>query len=275
MLKPLLICLSAILVLPNFLDADFQAPAKYDGKEKYSPQLSFLNSVDKLENFVDEAAADKKVTVGSLAYIQILENTISHRFYTSYSHKNFSQDWISSLADKIAGTEYSRLLLPGEILQRSCAGPSQQAAVMMEILKRKNIPVRKSESADHLAIEVSSKGEWIYFDPSLEHSAKAAPGLHGNSYRHSGNHESYNDAGQGELVQATGKVLTANLNSTYSTGKINLQQLQTATGILSKILWLLPLSMMFLVKKRSFKMYAIKPIGKYVRMETMRPVFNG
>jgi hypothetical protein len=275
MLKPFLLCLSAIFVLPNFLDADFQAPAKYDGKEKFSPQLSFLNSVDKLEKFVDESANEKLVPVGSLAYMEILESTISHRFYTNYSHKNFSQDWISSLAGKIAGTQYSRLLLPGEIMLKPYAGPSQQAAVMMEILKRKNIPVRKSESRDHLAIEVSSKGEWFYFDPALDHPAKAAMGLHGNSYRQDGNPERYNDPGHGEHVQAPGKELTANLNSTYSTGNINLQQFQTATGILSKTLWLLPLAMMFLVKKRSFKMYAIKPIGKYVRMETMRPVFNG
>ncbi len=270
MLKPLLLCLSAILILPNFLDADFQASAKYDGKEKFSPQLSFLNSVDKLEKFVDESATEKMVPVGSLAYIEMLENTISHRFYTSYSHKNLSQDWITSLADKIAGTAYSRLLLPGEIMQRPCAGPAQQSAVMMEILKRKNIPVRKSGSPELPGIDVSFKGEWFYFDPTSEHAVKAAQGLHGNSYGHVGNPGKYNYPGQ-----APGKELTANLNSTYSTGNVNLQQLQTATGILSKFLWLLPLSMMFLVKKRSFKMYAIKPMGKYVRMETMRPVFNG
>src|SRR6187200_1616147 len=103
MIKPLLIALSAILVSPNFVDKDIQSyPVSYNGKEKFSPQLSFINSIDKLEKFVDEAASDKNISIGSLAYIEILENVVAHRFYNGSAHKTVSQDWITAITDRVA-----------------------------------------------------------------------------------------------------------------------------------------------------------------------------
>lgn len=276
MIKPLLIALSALLVLPNFVDKDIQADkAAYNGKEKFSPQLSFINSVDKLEKFVDAAAMDKKIPVGSVAYLEILENTVSHRFYHGFSHKTLSQDWITALSDRIAGTDYSRLVLPGEILQHPEAACSQQAIVMMEVLKRKNINYRETGFPHHLAIEAFVDGGWYYLDADMEPEIKGTQRLHEDWYGQSDSlKKSYNTFIHPNLDAGFGAGLLAGMNKKNEEQAPNLEKLQTGTGILSKICWVFPLVLLAFARKRSFQMYAIKPLGKYVRMQPMRPVFN-
>ncbi len=276
MIKPLLIALSALLVLPNFLDRDIQPDkAEYNGKEKFSPQLSFINSIDKLEKFVDDAAVDKKIPVGSLAYLEILENTVSHRFYHGFSHKTPAQDWITSLTDRIAGTDYSCLVLPEEIMQHPEAACSQQAIVMMEVLKRKNINFREIGFPHHFAMEAQINGGWYYLDANMEPLIKGEERLHQNWYGHADSLKKYYNTGiHPNLDAGFGTGLMAEVNKTNEEQAPNLKKLQVATGLLGKIFWIFPLVLLFLVRKRSFKMYAIKPLGKYVRMQPMRPVFN-
>lgn len=249
--------------------------AFYNGKEKYAPQLSFLNSIEKLEKFVDAAAADKNIPIASVAYLEMLENTVSHRFFHGFSHKTLSQDWITALTDKIAHTDYSCLVLPEEIMQHPNAGCSQQALVMMEILKRKNIDYRKIGFPHHFAMEASINGGWYFLDADMEPNIKGTQRLHQNW------------KGQGDcLKKYYDTTIYSNLNVGFGTGLMatvkkpneeqasNLKKLQSTTGVLSKILWLLPIVLMWAAKKRTFKMYAIKPLSKYVRMQPWQPVYN-
>jgi hypothetical protein len=276
MIKPLLIALSAILVLPNFVDMDIQADkAAYNGKEKFSPQLSFINSVDKLEKFVDAAARDKKIPVGSVAYLELLENTVSHRFYHGFSHKTLRQDWITAVSDRIAGTDYSCLVLPEEILQHPEAACSQQAIVMMEVLKRKNINYREIGFPHHFAMEASVNGGWYYLDANMEPDIRGTQRLHQDWHGHADSLKKYYNASiHPNLDAGFGTGLMAEVNKTNEEQAPNLKKLQTGTGILSRICWMFPLVLLAFARKRSFRMYAIKPLGKYVRMQPMRPVFN-
>ena len=67
----------------------------------------------------------------------------------------------------------------------------------------------------------------------------------------------------------------AQVNKTNEEQAPNLKKLQACTGVLSKIAFLFPLGMLLvLARRRPFKMYALRPLGKYVRMQPLRPVFN-
>lgn len=276
MIKPFLIALSSILLIPVFMDKDIQHDqAFYNGKEKYAPQLSFLNSIEKLEKFIDAAAADKNIAIASVAYLEILENTVSHRFFHGFSHKTLSQDWITSITDKITGTDFSCLVLPEEIMQHPNAACSQQAIVMMEILKIKNINYRKVGFPHHFAMEASINGGWYYLDADMEPTIKGTQRLYQNWKGQGDSLKKYYDASiYTNLSSGFGNGLMAEVNKTNEEQASNLKKLQSTTGFLSKILWLFPIVLMLAAKKRTFKMYSIKPLGKYVRMQPWRPVYN-
>lgn len=247
----------------------------YNGKEKYAPQLSFLNSIDKLEKFVDAAAADKNISIASVAYLEMLENTVSHRFFHGFSHKTLSQDWITFVADKITETNLSCLVSPEEIMQHPNAACSQQALVMMEILKRKNINYRKVGFPHHFAIEASINGGWYYLDANMEPNIKGEQRLHQNWKGQGDSLKKYYDTTiHSNINLGFGTGIMASVNKPNEEQASNLKKLQSTTGILSKILWLIPILFMWAAKKRTFKMYAIKPLCKYVRMQPLQPVYN-
>lgn len=264
-----------MLVLPNLVDRDIQARAIYNGKEKYSPQLAIINSIDKLESFVDKAAVDKNIPVGSLAYVELLENTVSHRFYHGFSHKTLRQDWITAVTDKMAGTDFSCLVLPEEIMQHPEAACSQQAIVMMEVLKRKNINYREIGFPHHFAMEASINGGWYFLDANMEPNIMGEQRLHENWYGRADSLKKYYDpAIHSDLSYGFGNGLMAEVNKTNEEQAPNLKKLQAATGVLCKIAWMFPLALLLMMRKRPYKLYALKPLGKYVRMQPWRPVFN-
>jgi hypothetical protein len=275
MIKPLLIALSAILVLPNFVDRDIQPQQTYNGKEKFSPQLSFINSIEKLEEFTDNAAADKHIPIGSMAYMEILENVVAYRFYNGTSHKTLSDDWITAATDRITGTHYSCLVKAKDILQHPGAAPFQQNIVLMEVLKRKNIPFRETRFRDHFAIEVFVKDEWSLLDAGIEPTAAGQQPRHQNLDGHADIlKKSQEPDSQSGFSYASAIAPIPDVHHSSNDPISRLSRLQATTGMLSKIVWLIPLVLLMAVRKRSFKMYAIKPIGKYVRMQPLRPVYN-
>jgi phosphatidylglycerophosphatase A len=277
MIKPLIIVLAIILLLPNIPGISFaDSPNSFNGKEKYSPQLSFIHSVNQLEKLVDAAAKDKNIPFQSLEYAELLDNTIAYRFYDSYSRKTLQQDWITVISDEFLGTNLSFITSPDEIMQHPNAASIQQNIVMMEILKRKNINFRNIEINEHHAIEIQIAGNWYFFDVSKE------PNLEGNE-RISGNKGIYamNLTGYyGPKVEVESKGKTPQSSVHIQRGDINdppvfgMNLLQIFTGFFSKTAWILCLLLLWVVRKHSFKMYAIKPKGKYIYMYPGQPVFN-
>jgi hypothetical protein len=99
--------------------------------------------------------------------------------------------------------------------------------------------------------------------------------LHQNWYAHAEIlQKNYTPRGQPDLSSTFGMGPGADVNKSNQDQASRLKILQAGTGILSKILWLFPLVLAIATRKRTFKMYAIKPVGKYVRMQPLRPVYT-
>ncbi|HMJ48462.1 MAG TPA: hypothetical protein VK498_14110, partial [Ferruginibacter sp.] len=131
MVKVLLLSLSVLLALPNFIEKDISDPSVYNQKEKFSPSLSTINSTDKLERYADNLAIQKNISTYSVDYCILLESIISQRFYHGFSHYTLNENWIAALIEKIPGAGTSNKVNPDDILKNENAACSQQAVVMM------------------------------------------------------------------------------------------------------------------------------------------------
>jgi hypothetical protein len=100
MLKPILIACSLLLLVPNFINRDINDQLAYDGKEKFEAGLVSLNSLDKLEAYIDRTATAQKIAVASPQYPLLVENIISRRFYHGFSHPSLSENFIAAVAEK-------------------------------------------------------------------------------------------------------------------------------------------------------------------------------
>ena len=163
-----LIAIAALLLAPNFMKWDINGHLPFNGKEKYDPNLSFINSVDKLESYIDNKAAANGINTQTVQYVIETESAIKDRFYHDFSHFSLNQNWIAALTEKITGIGLSCKLLPDDILRDENAACSQQSIVMMEVLKRKGISYRKVGFPHHYALEAEVNNNWYYFDPNME-----------------------------------------------------------------------------------------------------------
>jgi len=276
MIKPLIVAVAALLLLPNIPGIHFaETPASYNGKEKFSPQLSFINSIDKLEKFVDAAAASKNISFHSLEYTELLDNTIAFRFYESYSCKTLQQDWITVLTDKFTGKHFSSLVLPNDIMQHPNAAPVQQNIIMMEILKRKNINFRNINMDGHEAMEVQIAGNWFLFNVGKEPHLKGYERISGNQGIFATNLKGYyGPTLQKDRITVPQQILSVKRGAINASPLASLNLLHAVTAILSKTAWAFCLLLLWVVRKRTFKMYAIRPKGKYIYMYPAQPVFN-
>ena len=273
MLKPLLILASVLLLLPNIPGIQLKtSTTSYNGKEKFNPELSYINSVDKLEKYVDAAAKDKNIAFTSLEYAEILDNAIALRFYKGQSNKTLQQNWITVVADKLAGTNYSMLLSADDILQYPNAAVMQQNLVMMELLKRKNIEYRNISLNEKDALEIKSGSNWYFFDVSNEPNIKAEERISGNHGIYASNLSGYyGPASHAAFGNGLINIKRGNVNDSAIA---SIQAVQIFTTILSKTAWIFSLLMLWAVRKRPFKLYAIKPKGKYIQMFPMQPLYN-
>lgn len=262
MIKPLLLALAILLLIPNLPGIHLNAgTALYDGKEKFSPNLTFINSLDKLEKFVDAAATHKNIPFHSLEYAELLDNSIAFRFYEGSSHKTLQQDWIAVVIDKLFGTNLSDLSSADEIMLHPHAAAGQQNIIMMEILKRKNIDFRSISIHKNTALEINVGNGWYFFDVSHEPSIKADERIMGDFTLLA----AYDD---GTNIPAIERSYINNIPINY------IIPLQFFTAFFSKTAWIFALGMVWVFRKRSYKMYAIKARGKYKEMYPLQPVFN-
>lgn len=260
--KPLLIVSAILLALPNFIDKDINEELSYNHTERYTSSLSALNSIDKLERYVDEAAALKNIHPHEEAYPLLLSYIISCRFYHGFSHWKLNENWIASVGEKVTGVGLSCKVQPEDILANSYAACSQQALVMMQILKRKNIDYRKVGFPHHYAIEVKIKNKWYFYDPNMEPYMNLNQRLH-ESWKESNDSlkKYYDVAKHSNLSYQFGNGKMATFGIVNETPAQRLSFFQSVTSILSKILWCVPMIFLF-AKSRRRKMYAVKSTGK-------------
>ena len=70
--KILLLSLSLLLLIPNFIKKDINGVAVYNKQERFNPALTSIQSIDHLEQFVDDSAASQMISIYSEKYTALL-----------------------------------------------------------------------------------------------------------------------------------------------------------------------------------------------------------
>ena len=245
-IKTLLIGFSLMLALPNFISRDINEKLTYDQKERYYPSLSGINTIDKLENFVDQTADQRNIRAGDPAYPLLLSYIISCRFYHGFSHFRLDENWIASVGEYITGIGLSCKVQPTEIMKNEYAACSQQALIMMEILKRKKIDYRKVGFPHHYAIEVRCGDKWYFYDPNMEPRMNLQQRIHENWNGSNDSLKKYYDAAKHDnLSYQFGSGQNAKFRTINETPAARLRLFQSSTAVLSRILWIFPLVILF------------------------------
>lgn len=256
-LKTLLIALAVLLAIPNFINKDINEQFTYNNTERFHPALVSINSIDKLEKYVDDIARSKNIDQHTPEYTLLLAYVISCRFYHGFSHWKLNENWIAAIGEKVTGIGLSCKVQPASIMQHTYAACSQQALVMMEILKRKKIDYRKVGFPHHYALEVKSGENWYYFDPNMEPNMNLSQRQHQhwNEYNDSLK-KFYDTAKHANLSYQFGENQRAEFGPVNEVPAQRLSLFQQATGILSKTAWCFPLLLLLYIKYRRRKLVA-------------------
>ncbi len=264
MTKPILIAVSAVFLSLNFINKDINEILPYDHKEQFNPHLSYLNSIDKLEAYIDSNERAGHISSNSVEYVVTISQAIRNRFYHGFSHFSIQENWIAAFAEKLIGYGLASKVRPEDIMQHPYAACSQQAMVMMSVLKRKNISYRSVGFPHHFALEVLVGGQWYYFDPNMEPNMTNDQRLEANWKCCADNLKKFYDTARfKDLDWKFGK------NLMVTTGKINdtpaghAKLFQSATGFASRILWCFPL-IFVLYKSRRNVMIGLKKLWLFL-----------
>lgn len=268
----ILISIAIFLLLLNFIDVDINREARYNQVERFDPKLSSITSLDQLEQFVDDSAASQQINIYSHKYTALLAYVISCRFYHGFSHFTLAENWVASVGEKFIGHGLASKVEPEDILQHEYAACSQQAIVMMAILRRKNISYRKIGFPHHYALEAKINKNWYYFDPNMEPSISLAERLHENWNGNNDKLKKYYTK-HGNVNWEFGNGVQAEYGIENEIPARNARVFQLITAFFSRIAWCIPLLLMF-VKKRRPVMYAIKPINHFPQATGMQPMFS-
>ena len=250
----LFIALTILLLIPLFIDKSIIREEQYDGKENFNQELQDLTSLSSLEQYIDSTAHSNGIQINSPGYAIHTEKIIADRFYHGFSHLTLSDNWIANFAQKITGMGLACKVQPYQIIEESNAACSQQALVMMEILKRKNTNYRHLEFPHHYALEANYGNNWYYMDPDMEPQISAEKRSH--SYWQ-GNNDSlkYHYASRNyELLENRfGSNLKAGIGEPNSNPAPRLKLFQHITGFISGTAWLIPLALLVFYRSRKRK----------------------
>ena len=257
MLKPILIASAVLLFIPNLIDKDINEYLPYDNKEKFDVSLSHLNSIDKLDQYIDKIAAQKNAKPHSIEYAVIVEDIIARRFYHGFSHQSLSENFIAAAAEKTIGYGLSCKVKPDEIMQHENAACSQQSMVMMEIFKRKNINYRSVGFPHHFAMEAFVDNHWYYMDANMEPSITIEERKEESWQCCADNLKKYYDTNRFHDLDfkfGNGQKATPGIINEHPAK--NAKIFQTVTGYASKLFWCIPL--LILVYRRRKNISTIK-----------------
>lgn len=248
-MRLLLISLSLLLAIPNFFHTTLETKPLYDHKEKFDPSLSAIDNVEKLIDVADREAVKKGITQGSLQYGVHVAILLRNRFYHGFSLYPMNENWIATTAQRIFGSGLASIVNPDDILKYSYGGCSQQTIVLMEVMKRKNIPYRSVGFPHHYASELNFGGNWFFFDPNMEPTISDSQRIESNWKKSVDSLKKYYDTSRfKDLDWKFGKNLQVKI------GKENVQPapkamlFQNISRVLSKTIWIIPLMLAF--KKR-------------------------
>ena len=254
MFKTLLLLSSLVLLLPNFFNKDIIASLPYDGKENFDPNLSYLNSINKLSGYIDSIATEKKTPSNSFEYVQIVVTAIRYRFFHGFSHFAMNENWIAALSGKYIEIGLGCKVQPEDIMQHSNAACSQQALVMMAVLRNKNITYRNIGFPHHYAIEVLIDNTWFFFDTNMEPIIPKEQRMASYwKYQPDRLKQFYDHSRFMDLDYKFGIGLTATRGKINELPALNARIFHSCTWLLSKIAWCFPLLLLLYRPAFSFK----------------------
>ena len=246
MQKMLLVTIAVLLFLPNSFKKDINPAPLYDRKENFNPGLSYINSIQKLEAYLDSIAAAKKISVTDFEYVELLENIIENRFYHGFSHFTLNENWLAAFAGKYIKEDYACKVQPEKIMALSNAACSQQALVMMAVLRNKKISYRSIGFPHHYAMEVFIDNNWYFFDANMEPRITKEQRKMTNWKHQNDNLKIYYDTNRfTDLDYKFGNGVTATTGVINEVPARNARMFQATTGILSKIMWCFPVLLIF------------------------------
>ena len=250
-MKLMLIAISVLLLAPNFFNVHLADKPQYDKKELFDSKLAYINSTEKLIEVADSIAAKNNTPQGSLPYAVIVSKILRERFYHGFSTYPVNQNWIAAAGGDLFGYGLASIVNPDDILKYSYGGCSQQAIVLMEAMKRKNISYRSIGFPHHYATELKINGSWYFFDPNMEPNISDSDRIESNWNCNADNLKKYYDTTRyTNLDWMFGKNLKVGVGETNAVIAPNIKVFHTATGYLSKTLWIFPLVFIFYRRRK-------------------------
>lgn len=209
-----LFCITGFLLI-----YDGYRPYKFDNgnphKELFTPQLSRLNSIDKVINYTDSLYEVLNLDRFDTAkYVRIVSGTTKRRFYHGISTYSLSENWILYLLGKVCWSHVSAIVKPDDILKYPEGLCSQQNIVFMEILKKKGITTRSVglgtvEGPGHFLSEVLYESKWHLYDVDVEPNWEATSFNHESLEMLLGNKQELYKIYEGRLTTAViDKIIT-------------------------------------------------------------------
>ncbi len=253
-MKGLLIIFSALLFLPNLFDLDINPQLPYNGRESFDPSLSRINSPEKFQQAVDSIALARHIPQHSFEYVETAESVVIKKFYHGFSHFTLQQNWIAAVCGRFVEEGIACKVRPEDILQQSHAACSQQAIVLMDLLRKKNIAYRKIGLPHHYALEVLVDNNWYFFDTNMEPVIPKEKRLATSWMHQCDSLKKYYDAKiHPNLDYQFGKGVIATAGVINEIPAQHAALFQSATAVLSKIIWCLPLLPLFFRRRFSFR----------------------
>lgn len=247
----ILVLLSLVLFLPNLFHTDINPVENYNHIEVFDSSLTYLNSINKIENYVDSIADARAVQQGTLSYVEIAANVLRARFYHGFSHFSLDENWMAAASGKYIWYDLSCKVQPESILEHPYAACSQQEIVMMTLLRDKHLTYRSVLFPHHYAIEVLLHNQWYYFDTNMEPAMSGEQRLSTNwSNSADSLKRYYNITEFKDLDYKFGVHVPLQYGSVNEIPAPHARLFQSVTAVLSKTAWLFPLLLLYLSERR-------------------------
>jgi hypothetical protein len=250
-MKFLTLLLALLLLLPLFFNISPGETPVYNNREIFEPSLSKLNSIKRIINYCDSSANINHIKIGSLGYGVLVASILRKRFYHGFSYYTSQSNWIAVTSQYFFGKNLASLVNPDEILKFPYAGCSQQAIVLMTVMKEKNVPYRSVGFLHHYATELRFKNNWYFFDPNMEPDIKDRERKQ-NIWKGSADSLKKFYRGDNQYLNWTfGNSIPVVFGIPNADPAPHASVFQAITEVLSKILWVFPL--LFLVYQYKIK----------------------
>ena len=248
--------LALVLFLPLLFNFCTWEKPVYNNREIFDPSLSKLNSVNKLIAYSDSLANYNHIKIGTLDYGILVGSILRKRFYHGFSYYTLRENWLAVAAQATFGRGLASPVDPDEILKFPYAGCSQQAIVMMRVMKEKKVPFRSVGFPHHYATELCFKNNWYFFDSNMEPKIKAKERKENNWKSSADSLKKFYRGGNQYLNWAFGNATPVIFGIPNADPAPHASIFQNITKVLSKILWVFPL--LFLVYEYKIKAPSIK-----------------